>query len=149
MTSPIGSPSTRMALLTPFTPDKGCSFGINVGWTHTDNGREILFCLLSQLTAYASFPVSESIISTTTEIVNNNPDDNPLSKKGKIVWFVLGLFLGIFGVIIAIITQIIRKEKGIIKFALLGFAGFLLITYLISGELPYELGEIENIFILG
>ena len=110
----------------------------------------ILFCLLSQLTAYSSFPVvgsSENCI--TTEIVNNNPDNNTLSKKGKIVWFLLGLFLGIFGVIIAIITQIIRKEKGIIKFALLGFAGFLLITYLISGELPYELGEIENIFILG
>jgi len=109
----------------------------------------ILFCLLYQLTAYSSFPISESSSnSITTEILNNNPDDNPLSKKGKIVWFVLGLFLGIFGVIIAIITQIIRKEKGIIKFALLGFAGFLLITYLISGDLPYDLGEIEDIFIL-
>ena len=109
----------------------------------------ILFCLLSQLTAYSSFPISESNSNVKTEIVNNNPDDNPLSKNGKIAWFLLGLFLGIFGVIIAIITQIIRKEKGIIKFALLGFAGYLLITYLITGELPYDLGEIDNIFILG
>ena len=109
----------------------------------------ILFCLLSQLTAYSSFPISESTNSIRTEILNNNPDDNTLSKKGKIVWFILGLLLGIVGVIIAIITQIIRKEKGIIKFALLGFAGYLLITYLISGDLPYDLGEIDDIFILG
>ena len=38
ITWPIGFPSTRIALFTPFTPANGLSSGTNVGSTQTDSG---------------------------------------------------------------------------------------------------------------
>ena len=80
-------------------------------------------------------------------------EDKKLTKKQKI-WILGWSFGGIIGVVISLLSQLIyKKKKGQFKFILLGYMKkFLilsgLISFFISGEVPYGLDEIGDIFIL-
>ena len=112
----------------------------------------LLLGLLGFSSVYASFPVTETNNLTSIEIVDEETEESKkLSKRQKVVWFLVGLVGGILGVIIALIAQLIsKKKKGQFKFALLGagvyYILYTLLMYAIEGELPFEIGEI---FILG
>ena len=106
---------------------------------------------MGQTSVYASFPIVES--NPFTQIETADEEDKKLTKKQKLAWVLAGLVGGIIGVVIASISQLVyKKKKGQFKFALLGYAAFLILSGLISffvfGEVPYGLDEIGDIFIL-
>ena len=103
---------------------------------------------------YASFPVTESSNNYEVVISNEETPEDELTKNQKLLWFLMGLLLTYIGVIIAIISQLKTKKKGKIKFALFGFATYLLIVgllfYMIEGELPFDFDfDMGEIFIFG
>ena len=112
----------------------------------------LLLGLLGFSCVYASFPVTETNNLTSIEIVDEETEESKkLSKRQKVIWFLVGLVGGILGVIIALIAQLIsKKKKGQFKFALLGlgvyYILYTLLMFAITGELPFEIGEI---FIFG
>ena len=111
----------------------------------------LIFALIGQSSIYASFPIVES--NPFTQIESADEEDKKLNKKQKLAWILAGLVGGIIGVVIALLSQLTyKKKKGQFKFALLGYAVFLILSGLISffvfGEVPYRLDEIGDIFIL-
>ena len=112
----------------------------------------LIFALIGHTSIFASFPTVESNLFTQIESVDE--EDKKLTKNQKLAWVLVGLFGGIIGVVIALLSQLVyKKKKGQFKFALLGYVAFLILSGLISffifGRVPYGLDEIGNIFILG
>tara|TARA_B100000674_G_scaffold14225_1_gene10385 strand:- start:3975 stop:4334 length:360 start_codon:yes stop_codon:yes gene_type:complete len=112
----------------------------------------LIFALIGKTFVYASFPTVES--NPFTQIESAYEEDKKLTKKQKLAWILAGLVGGIVGIVIALISQLVyKKKKGQFKFALLGYAAFLilsvLIDFFVSGRVPFGLDEIGDIFILG
>lgn len=111
----------------------------------------LIFAIIGQTSIYASFPIIESNPFTQFESVD--VDEKKLTKKQKLAWVLAGLSGGIIGVVIALLSQLVyKKKKGQFKFALLGYALFLILSgllrYFIYGDVPYGLDGIGDIFIL-
>ena len=113
-----------------------------------------IFLIFQNNRIFASFPVNNTDNFSKVEITYQTEDgEKELTKKQKIAWFLIGLAGGIYGLIIALITNLTsKKKKQQFKYALFGFIGFLilngLISYYIFDEIPYGLDEIGKIFIL-
>ena len=112
-----------------------------------------MLVILGHTVIYASFPIVESNPFLQIETIEEEAEKK-LTNKQKLAWIIAGLAGGLIGVTIALLSQLIsKKKKGQFKFALLGYALFLilsgLITYFILGEVPYGIDKIGNIFILG
>ena len=113
-----------------------------------------IFLIFQNNRIFASFPVDITGNFSKVEITSQTEvDGKELTKKQKIAWFLIGLAGGIYGLIIALITNLTsKKKKQQFKYALFGFIGFLilngLISYYIFDEIPYGLDEIGKIFIL-
>ena len=113
-----------------------------------------IFVIFQNNIIFASFPVNNTDNFSKVEITYQFEDgEKELTKKQKIAWFLIGLSGGIFGLIIALITNLTsKKKKQQFKYALFGFIGSLilngLICYYIFDEIPYGLDEIGKIFIL-
>ena len=107
--------------------------------------KNILFTLLFLIAGFntiqASFPVMENNKSEILHSEEKNTD--PISKSEKVFWFILGLIGIYWGVIIAIIYQLITKKKGIIKQALFGFLTLLVLAILFLIVLFGQLGELD------
>ena len=108
--------------------------------------KKILFTLLFVIVGFntiqASFPVTENNTSEMVYSEENNADD-PISKSEKVFWFILGLLGFYYGVIIAIIYQLITKKKGIIKQALFGFLTLIVLAILFLIVVLTELGDLD------
>lgn len=115
--------------------------------------KNILFTLLFVLAGFntiqASFPVTEN--NTSEMVFSEENNANPISKSEKVFWFILGLLGFYYGVIIAIIYQLITKKKGIIKQALFGSLTLIALAILLLIVLLAGLGELDfgEIFFLG
>jgi len=115
--------------------------------------KKILFTLIFSMVGFntiqASFPVTENNTSEMVCSEENNAD--PISKSEKVFWFILGLLGSYFGVIIAIIYQLITKKKGVIKQALFGFLTLIVLAILLLIVLLAGLGDLDfgEIFFLG
>ena len=90
----------------------------------------LLFSVVGHTSVYASFPVSGYNNFTQIETIDEDTeDDKKLTKRQKFAWFFAGFIGFYFGVIIALIAQLIsRKKKGQFKFALFGFLSMILIA---------------------
>ena len=112
----------------------------------------LIFALIGETFVYASYPTVESNPFTQSESAYE--EGKKLTKKQKLAWILAGLVGGIVGIVIALISQLVyKKKKGQFKFALLGYAAFLilsvLIDFFVSGRVPCGRDELGNIFILG
>ena len=91
---------------------------------------------LNCVSTYASFPIAENI-NTFQSIL---PLTSDINTGEKIIWFLLGITF--YGIVVAIIYQLITNKKGPIKFSIIGFLALVLLI------LGIESGR-DNPFVFG